>query len=325
MQYLTELVRAVIRHPFELLGVRMIISSAPEYSSLFSALWFHFSNNDLLSLFVGIRQSLFNGLFIPLQSQQFLLIGLPTLLRIRRMLPPPGSQSFNGGLGGFEPHAGLGGSVKLLTDMLKQDGLIGLLSCARVTFDIALPAAVSLLIARGIGSLIIGPTREQAIKTEIRLSYLKEMFKPRKKGNLRRRLSSSQLFRDSSSSNFLLSSSSSTDLSSALSSSPSKSPTSNVSTSVSPSSLTEPSSSSSSSEGGTKALSVSGFDSNYSVSHPSSSKSSSFTSTPLETIPPSPESASAQLFYYPTSLPSNPPDVSKLTSVPSEDGFFIDE
>jgi hypothetical protein len=47
---------------------------------------------------------------------------------------------------------------------------------ARVTFDIALPAAVSLLIARAVGRLVVGSTREQKVKTEIRQAYLRERF-----------------------------------------------------------------------------------------------------------------------------------------------------
>mmetsp|Transcript_42113 Transcript_42113/g.54237 ORF Transcript_42113/g.54237 Transcript_42113/m.54237 type:complete len:564 (-) Transcript_42113:264-1955(-) len=195
-QYMTELTRAVIRHPFELLGVRMVTSNAPEYSSCFSALYYHFSNNDLMSLFVGIRQSLFNGVFLPKQSQQFMFLGIPTILRIRRMLALPSNRP------NFNAHAGLGGSVKLLTDMLKEDGMMGLLSCARVTFDIALPAALSILAARAIGYLLVGSTREQAIKTEIRKAYLKEMFnKKRGSGNssMKRRSLSRNNLNDSSS------------------------------------------------------------------------------------------------------------------------------
>lgn len=48
--YLTELVRAVVRHPFELLGVRIITSSAPEYQSAFTALWHHFSHSDMVRI-----------------------------------------------------------------------------------------------------------------------------------------------------------------------------------------------------------------------------------------------------------------------------------
>jgi hypothetical protein len=201
-EYFTELVRVVVRHPFELLGVRMVTSNAPEYADSFSALSYHFSMGDLVgvyrhiiffffqrknvhsyvylscsfcfasdlwllahfcycildalyvkkrlsckhtftnnnnntntnninntyptiksSLFVGIRQTLFNSIFIPKQSQQFLFLGIPTMLRVRRMLALPSNRP------NFDAHAGLGGSVKLLADMLKEDGMVALLSC----------------------------------------------------------------------------------------------------------------------------------------------------------------------------------------------------
>lgn len=62
-QYFTELVRVVVRHPFELLGVRMVTSNAPEYSDFFSALWYHFSNGDMVK---SLSIYLFITLFISL-------------------------------------------------------------------------------------------------------------------------------------------------------------------------------------------------------------------------------------------------------------------
>lgn len=46
--YFTELFRVVVRHPFELLGVRMVTSNAPEYQSSFTALWHHFTNGEMV-------------------------------------------------------------------------------------------------------------------------------------------------------------------------------------------------------------------------------------------------------------------------------------
>lgn len=45
------------------------------------------------------------------------------MLRVRRMLALPSNRP------NFDAHAGLGGSVKLLVDMLKEDGMVSLLSC----------------------------------------------------------------------------------------------------------------------------------------------------------------------------------------------------
>lgn len=70
---------------------------------------------------------------------------------------------------------------------------------ARVTFDIALPAAISLLVARAIGSLLVGSTREERIKMEIRQAYLREMFnKQAKRGISREYGVTSSLYRNDS-------------------------------------------------------------------------------------------------------------------------------
>jgi len=131
--YVYQLMRVVVRHPFELLGVRLVTSSSsassksPYARSALRALWHHLVTNDLASLFAGIRQSLFNAVCLPRPSLRVATLGIPTLIHARRMLDP----SAGGGLGrgaSSNVHSGLGGSVELLTNMVREEGPASLLT-----------------------------------------------------------------------------------------------------------------------------------------------------------------------------------------------------
>jgi hypothetical protein len=74
---------------------------------------------------VGVRQSLFNAVFLPRALHHILLLGIPTLLHTRRMLPTTGCGCGSGAGAG---HSGLGGSVELLTGIVSKEGWIGLLA-----------------------------------------------------------------------------------------------------------------------------------------------------------------------------------------------------
>lgn len=167
--YVYQLARVALRHPFELLGVRLVTSPLPEYASFWRGLWHHL-RRDWTCLFSGIRQSLFNAVCLPRASHHVLLLGVPTLLHARRMLPPAFQSA---------AHAGLGGSVELLASLVRAKGFRGLLVAASVSLDILPWAAASVLSARALGWLLLGPSREAAERARIRTAYLSERLQKR--------------------------------------------------------------------------------------------------------------------------------------------------
>jgi hypothetical protein len=153
--------------------VRLVTQSAAEYRSFWAAAWHHLFEVNWTSLFSGLRQSLFNAVVLPRASHHVLLLGVPTLLHARRMLPPRATTGSGGA------HAGLGGSVELLTSLVRSKGYGGLLVGAQVSLDILPYAAASVLAARALGYLLLGPSREGAERARIRTAYLRQRMQRR--------------------------------------------------------------------------------------------------------------------------------------------------
>ena len=59
---MTDLIAACVRHPFELVGLRLAISSAPEYASFGTLARSVYATNSWRGLFVGVRLSILNTL-----------------------------------------------------------------------------------------------------------------------------------------------------------------------------------------------------------------------------------------------------------------------
>ena len=60
--FMTDLIAACVRHPFELVGLRLAISSAPEYASFGTLARSVYATNSWRGLFVGVRLSILNTL-----------------------------------------------------------------------------------------------------------------------------------------------------------------------------------------------------------------------------------------------------------------------
>ena len=59
---MTDLIAACARHPFELMGLRLAISAAPEYTSFWTSARSVYSTNSWRGLFIGVRLSILNTL-----------------------------------------------------------------------------------------------------------------------------------------------------------------------------------------------------------------------------------------------------------------------
>jgi len=189
-----SVVYTVLRHPFELLSLRLITSDTPQYSNVVTAVNFHWKSKSLSDLFIGVRQSLFGALFLPDPSRvweesssgnhapkhhwlwdasnflvnslaTYTLINVPFLIRIRRML-----------FSREHAHDGMGGSLELMSEIIQREGVTGIFAGFRAGLGVVLPSLGALLLARTTGWLLFGTGAESRARAAIQEKYFRQQL-----------------------------------------------------------------------------------------------------------------------------------------------------
>jgi hypothetical protein len=182
---------AVLLHPLELIAVRQVTSSAGGYGSFLKSVSsiYYEGAGSTGNFFRGWRSTLINAVFIP--KGGWFMMGIPYLVRVRRMLP----EWVGGGSGGGEAEGGkglaeamgverIGQSLEILRGILSPGGggVAALLAGAEANVRSLIPSFLCLFAARVAVHAVFGRSEKARIRRVRRDAFVRLFFEKAKMG-----------------------------------------------------------------------------------------------------------------------------------------------
>jgi len=154
---------AALLHPFDLIATRMITTSGEKYRNVTNSLKTIIKERGWSGLLLGVRSSLIRSI---LPHRSIYTMGVPFLVKTRRMLD------------GMDDvyRTGMGGSLEILRDILRVQGIQGLFSGLRATCWGFFPAFGALCGARLLVYLLTGNSSHASVQRRKRKALLRNLL-----------------------------------------------------------------------------------------------------------------------------------------------------
>ena len=192
---------AVLLHPLELIAVRQVTSSSAEYATLLSSvatIYNETAGGSLKNFFWGWRSTIINCIFLP--KGGWFMMGIPYLVRVRRMLPAQKGGEGGGGGEGVEGGVGaglaateslaaglgvekIGKSLEILRAILSPGGggISALLAGAEVNVRALVPSFFCLFAARIAVHAVFGRSEKARVRRVRRDAFVRMFFEKAKR------------------------------------------------------------------------------------------------------------------------------------------------
>ncbi len=178
---------SILLHPLELIAVRQVTSTGPEYSTFMSSIRTIYNESvvggSYRGFFRGWRSTMINSIVLP--SGGWFMMGIPYLIRVRRMLPVPKTADMTSSGSTFANLAGvdsLGKSLEVLRSILSPSGggFPALLAGADCTARAIIPSFICLVGARLLVHGIFGRSERARIRRVRRNTFIRAFFQATK-------------------------------------------------------------------------------------------------------------------------------------------------